>query len=913
MADRTQSTARTGPSPAAISAASRARSFATPLERTRWFAGRAGVGPEASSFRRLAAALAPSIPTEADLPWRILEAGLRPLQRFFRDYPNARAGLVGAGGISRNLLVREGSLISNVEDARGPIAMVVDDVSPWAFLGIRLLETQDDKPTRPPEHAALRLVGQAEGQPVALLPGSGSSAADGLIVGLITSAGEYQAALAAPILPAWQELGPIGPTGPAINYPGGIGRVTQIDIHQENGQVVLIAGAAGGGVWRTDDCGIHWYPLMDDHDVFVNRTLTIGAVAFAPSNPSVIYAASGEDAAPYDPAWPGTGIYRSSDGGATWPLACAVESTRFSAIAVHPQNPAIVYVAGNRGLHKSVDGGLHWSTLWPGRITDVVLDRDCPDRVYIGVYRHGVYRSTTGGVGVPPFTLLVLDYDIAPADHGYIKLAIKPSGLAASPFLAAKFGRRGEWIYTSTDGGDAWTKRMNYDADSPQQRFTEWTSVVAVNSNDEDEIYAGQRFILRRSTDGGGHWSPADSDLHPDHQDLVFDPADSSRIYLANDAGVYRSDTAGSSGSWMLVSGDLNIAQLYDLDISQQDSEIVAVGAQESGIFYRNAAAWTNLDFQANGRRWDGTRVAIDPSDPTIVYFSGPLGITHENLSRTTDGGQTIVPLGTAGLSGDSPFVTILTLDPNGNVADPANNRIIFLGGFKGLIPHLFRSANGGQSWNRVESVASGGAVTPFVPEGDITAIEFAPSDSSIVYLGTSLGALYRATNGGATPADWQRIDNGLPFGEQISAISVHPTLPNRVWVVFGGEGVTFTTRPDIVVNSVGSSHVFKGVFAGGQWVWTDASGLPLLGPLPDAPTSAVVVDKTLLFGLEAAYVGTDVGVFRTWNGGLTWTRLHRGLPRVPVTRLRLHRSDRWLYAATMGRGAFRLRVAEWP
>jgi len=904
MADRTRSKARPSRPPAATFSRSPSRSVATPPGRAEWFAERTGTGPGASSLRRLALALARQVPTEADLPHRVLEAGLRSLQGFLRDNPDVPVGLVDAGSRVLAVEVMDGSLIENVENSRGPIVAVSDAPSPFAFLGIRL-------PTvSPPEFEALRLVGRpAAGQPVSFLPGSGSSGSDQLLVGLITSAGQYQAALAAPILPAWQELGPIGPLGSARDYPGGIGRVTQIDVHPSDGQVV-IAGAAGGGVWKTEDGGAHWYALMDDHDLFADRTLTIGAVAFAPSDPSVIYAASGEDAAPYDPAWPGTGIYRSSDGGATWPVACAVESTRFSAIAAHPQDPATVYVAGNRGLHKSVDGGLHWSTVWRGRVTDVVLDPNCPDRVYIGVYRRGVYRSTTGGTGTSnAFTLLFLDYDLTPDDHGYIKLAIKAGGAGGSPFLAAKLGRRGQRIYTSQDGGDTWTRRQDYDADLPQAGLAEWTSVIAISPDDEDEIYAGQRFILRRSTDGGGHWSPAqaDSELHPDHQDLGFDPGDSSRIYLANDAGVYRSDTAGAPGSWTLVSGGLNIAQLYDLDISQQNADIVAVGAQESGIFYRNGGAWTNLDF-----RWDGTRVAVDPSDPRIVYFSSQFGVTRKTLSRTIDGGASVEPLGTAGLSGDSPFVTILTLDPNPGVADPAHNRIIFLGGSKGLIPHLFRSQDAGQSWHRVESVAAGGAAAPFVPEGDITAIEFAPSDSSIVYLGTSLGAVYRTATGGATPADWQRIDNGLPFGEQISAISVHPTSPDRVWVVFGGEGVTFTSRPDVVVNPAGSSHVFKGVPGGGGWTWTDASGTPFLPwSLPDVPTSAVVVDRNSWF--EVVYVGTDVGVFKTWNGGVTWTRLERGLPRVPVTRLRLHLSARWLYAATMGRGAFRLGVNELP
>ena len=199
-----------------------------------------------------------------------------------------------------------------------------------------------------------------------------------------------------------------------------------------------------------------------------------------------------------------------------------------------------------------------------------------------------------------------------------------------------------------------------------------------------------------------------------------------------------------------------------------------------------------------------------------------------------------------------------MTLDPNSGVAQPDQNRIIFLGGSKGRVPHLFRSQDAGQTWSRVESMASGGTAIPFVPEGDITAIELSryPSNSSVVYVGTSLGAVYRTTNGGAAPADWQRIDNDLPFGEQISAISVHPTLPDRVWVTVAGEGVTFTARPDVVVNPLGSSHVFKGIFDGTAWTWSDASGTEWLPwSLPDVPTSAVVVDLSTWF--EVAYVGT--------------------------------------------------------
>jgi hypothetical protein len=220
--------------------------------------------------------------------------------------------------------------------------------------------------------------------------------------------------------PRWNSIGPFPGTG-----FWGIGRITQMDIHPTNGNI-LVAGAAGGGIWRSDDAGQNWRPLME-----TEPTLTIGAVAFAPSNPQLIYAASGEDAGDWNPAWPGVGVYRSNDGGRTWMLTSPVTSTRFSAIVVHPTQPNTIYAAGNRGLHKSIDGGVTWisnaglSSLFDGSVTDVVIAPNDPDRIYIGVWNQGVYRSTTGGIasGVSPAFVWLDGPDQLPSgiDAGWIK------------------------------------------------------------------------------------------------------------------------------------------------------------------------------------------------------------------------------------------------------------------------------------------------------------------------------------------------------------------------------------------------------------------------------------------------------------------------------------------------------------
>lgn len=687
----------------------------------------------------------------------------------------------------------------------------------------------------------------------------------------------------------WVSVGPF----PGAGF-GGIGRVTQLDIHPSNGNI-LIAGAAGGGVWRTDNGGMTWRPLMETHP-----TLTIGAVAIAPSNPQVMYAASGEDGGGWNPAWDGAGIYHSNDGGRHWALMSRISSSRFSALVVDPTDPDTVYAAGNAGFHKSRNGGTTWITnggsasLFDGQITDAVIAHDDPQRLYIGVANVGVFVSTSGGERIgatPAFSRLDGPGQLpAGSDAGWIKLAIGRNGADGSHFLAAKMGFSGSRIFRTTDAGSTWTELA---PDVAPIAYDEWCSVIAVSPANQNVLYAGAASELRRTTNGGASaadWAAINAGIHADQQDICFDPNDSTRIFLANDGGVYRSNDQG--GNWEMVSGRLAITQFYDIDIAERDKDIIAGGAQDNGVYYRDqAGVWRHIPWG------DGTQVAIDPTDPAIFYFSSQNGLPAW-LRRSTDGGATHDPLGQAGLSGGSPWITIIKLDPTDPITDPANNRIVFVCGYN----VLFRSTNGGQQWQRVND-ASGNAL---ITAGEITALEFAPSDPGILYLGTSTGAVYRAVNGGAAAADWSRIDTvgssaDMLFPDcQIQAIRVNAANADDIWVVFGGAGVTYTSRPGMILNPLGISHLFRSTNGGQNW--TDASGRFSALSLPDVPTSAVAISDV---DSEIAYAGTDVGVFRTADGGVSWTAFQDGLPRSPVVELRYHRRHDRLVAATMGRGVF--------
>ena len=687
----------------------------------------------------------------------------------------------------------------------------------------------------------------------------------------------------------WRSIGPV----PGVGF-GGIGRVTQLASHPSSSNM-LVAAAAGGGVWRTGNGAISWEPLME-----LQPTLTMGAVAIAPSNPHVIYAASGEDADGWNPAWGGVGVYRSNDTGKHWTICASMPSTAFSAIVVHPNDPNTIYVAGDRGLHKSRDGGATWITnpgelsLFDGRVTDVVIAHDDPSRLYIGVWLDGIYQTTSGGeqVGlVPAFTRLDGTNQLPSGGNaGWIKLAIGRAGTNGSNFVVAKLGNQGSRIFRTRDRGTTWTELA---ANVASVDFDEWTSVIAVDPTNENVIYAGNNAGLTRTTNGGAtsaDWTFVSAGVHADQQDLVFDPNNANRIFLANDGGVYRSEDRGDN--WTFASGMLAITQLYDIDISERDPDVVAGGAQDNGVYYRNVAGvWRHIPWG------DGTQVAIDPTDPNIFYFSSQNGLPTF-IRKSVNGGLGHQQIGQAGLSGSSPWVTLIKLDPTDPITNPAVTRTLFVCGTN----ELFRSTNGGQTWQRV----NGAGGIAFQTLGTITALEFAPSNPSILYLGTSIGELYRGVNGGASAANWTRLDlvgtsaDMLFPNAQIQSLTVNPKNSNDVWVVFGGAGVNFTGRPNMILNPLGISHVFRSKDGGVNWV--DASGQFSPTNLPDVPTSAIAISD---IDTEMAYAGTDVGVFRTMDGGETWTAFQDGLPRSPVTELKYNRRHNRLFAGTMGRGVY--------
>jgi len=616
------------------------------------------------------------------------------------------------------------------------------------------------------------------------------------------------------------------------------GRVKSIAVHPTNPDIVY-AGAASGGVWKSEDGGQSWRPLWDEQE-----TLAIGSIAIAPNTPNTVYVGTGEWTPGWSPSYPGAGVYVSTDAGVTWTQRTAVLARRIARIVVSPTNSMHVYVAGESGFERSTDGGITWTTIHAGQISDVVVDPSNANTLYINVRNDGIYKTTDGGA---TWTKLTNGPTGTSAD--WIKLAIGVSGTHGSNCLVAK---NAGTIYRSIDGGNNWTTLAGSHGNAS---YHQWCSMVAIAPDDEDIILAGGVGI-ERTANGGTSWSAlsAPGGFHADHHVAVFAPSNTNIVYECNDGGVYRSADKGAT--WKKASHGLIVTQFYDVGSWNTISTVLGGGTQDQGTnMTTGGLTWRNI------LGADGGYCIFHPSDPRTIYAE------HQNtaLRKSTDGGNTWVDI-TSGLSGGTPWTGVMVIDNN-------NPNTLFVG-----TTRLFRTTDG---------CATAWVASSQLLGGTVSSIAIAPSDSNRVYTGAG-GRIFRSDDGGAT-SPWTEKTGTLPNTRPITDIAVDRTQPNRLVVCYGG------------VNPGGTpNHVF--ISTNGGDAWTDISG-----SLPNISVNAVALDPN---NANTVYVGTDAGVYRTTDLGVNWEVFDNGIPNVVISDLHIDPEDNLLYAATFGRGMYKLNIA---
>ena len=680
----------------------------------------------------------------------------------------------------------------------------------------------------------------------------------------------------------WTALGP----APITNgqRPGGgpvSGRIAGIAADPGNANNIYVA-PAGGGVWKTTDGGSSWTALTD-----AQATLSMGAIAIAPSNSQVIYAGTGEANNSGDSNF-GRGVLVSTDGGATWTLrnaSGAFDRKAIAEIAVDPGNANVVYVAvsgggnnglgGNNGIWKSIDGGATWtnttssitsSNPW----TSVRIDVNNPAVLYAAVGNifgdaaNGVYKTTNGG---STWTLLAN----APGGNaaGRIVVAVSKSNSQVVYVSACGNGNGGSTAFgalykieRSDNGGSTFT---DLTGGTPNYMGGQgwYDTTLLVDPSNAAIVYAagaaGNNSVLR-STNSGVNWSDINSVAgagpHVDHHAAAFDAT--GKYLDGDDGGIYRYDPAVPS--WTQLNGNtafLNTIQFTGIGLHPTDVNTALGGSQDNGTErYTGTLSWALVE------GGDGGLVKFSRTNPSRVYHQAPVeSFGAADFFRRSDNGGTSWTGKVSGIT-DNTDATQNFYAPF--AVDPGNGDRVLFGA-----RHVWESTNGGDAWN-----ALGAAFA-----SNIDAIGLAPSDSNTIYVGAN-GSTFVTTDHGVT---W--TPRNLPVPGLVTGFEVDHANSQIAYAVIG----QFTS----------GGNVFKTTNGGATWS-------NISGNLANLPVWSFQADPNVA---NVYYVGADNGVYITTDGGANWSRLGAGLPDAQVFQIELNSTLGVLGAATHGRGAWEILI----
>lgn len=650
--------------------------------------------------------------------------------------------------------------------------------------------------------------------------------------------------------------------------PGNIGgRIRAMVVHPADTNVIFI-GAASGGVWKTTDGGASWSPLKD-----LMENLAVNALVIDPANPDILYAGTGEGFYNVD-ALQGEGIFKTTDGGASWTRLTSTDNSNFYFVnkLAYDANTGTLWAATRAGLFYSSNGGTSFSqrTLPDNsNVSDISISSSNPATILVaqGLYQQGVvYRSTNGGTS---FT-----QSFTRSGIGRFVVAFTPS----NPSVAYASGQDmssnqcGAFI-KSTNGGSSWSDiAIPGPTASGDPTFTGqqawYNMIVAVHPTNPNIVYAAGLDAFG-TDNGGSSWSQItrwDAErtspefVHADHHIIVFNPLNPNTVYSGNDGSVYRSYNGRSD--WMSLNNGLAITQFYYGAVHPTLFRLYG-GCQDNGTIATDGSAnWKEI---IGG---DGGATEVDYNEPDYVYGE----YTNFCFYKSTDGGANFtksmngIPVGPGVFDGTTDrtlFITPFIMDPN-------NPQILVGGTYR-----VWRTTDRAASWNPISGDLTGDGTGT---EGaTISTLAIAKGNSDVIYIATTGGRVQVTTNGGTS---WNLRENGLPQA-YATRIAIDPADAATAYVSFSGFAA--------------GNKVFKTTNYGESWS-------NITGNLPNIPVNSILVVPTRN---EAIFAGTDLGVFTTTDGGNSWFRDGLSLPNVAVFDLDYRASDDRIFAHTHGRGVF--------
>ena len=744
---------------------------------------------------------------------------------------------------------------------------------------------------------------------------------------------------------SWTAIGPYPiPNGQTTTISTPVsGRVSAIAVHPTNPNIVYV-GAAQGGVWRTMDGGATWVAIFDNA-----ASLAIGALALAPTDPTILYVGTGEANGSADSFF-GVGLYRieNADTSPTLngpynptPTGDVIGAQTFtgrsiSKILVDPADAATIFVSttsGIGGLYNEAFGssppitalrGIYRSTTATSaspaftKLTvnsagsigiDVTGNAQIQDMAYdptdatantIVCWLNGsstlaplggIYRTVNAKSAAPTFTQQFLNTasnvrgTFAVNSVAGVTTMIVGTGESASGTLCTTGSG---CLRRSTDGGVTWSAKLAGGGGyCGGQCF--YDLPVAISPTDANLILIGGggnstcTRVYARSVNAGATFTAAgvgDVGLHADAHAIAFAPSDPSIVYEGNDGGIYRSADGGATWTSVNTAG-FSATQFQSIAVHPTDANFSIGGTQDNGTnWYQPAATWVRADFG------DGGMTAIDQNAPDLTnvtmyhtYFNQTNAMGYARVTSTASASDGLWTLFGCGFGGSTPNGMTCAATAcqfyAPMVTGPGNPNSLYFGS-----DVLYRSSNAGVTVAKVSQ-------EPIVSGRSITSIAVAQTNDNVRLVGLSNFTIWGTVTGASVLTNM--TGGGMP-AHFVCRLMIDPTDPNVAYAAFGG------------FNLGAGQHVWKTTnLMTGTPTWA-ASG----AGLPDVPANALVIDPALP---NRVWVGTDVGVYASADGGATWAPFTTGLPVVSVFDMKLQPTSRILRIATHGRGMWERSV----
>ena len=679
------------------------------------------------------------------------------------------------------------------------------------------------------------------------------------------------------------------------------GRISDIAVNPNNIFEYYVATSAGG-VWKTINSGIDYTPVFDNEGSY-----SIGCVSIDPNNSNVIWVGSGENNNQRSVSY-GDGVYKSIDGGDTWKNMGLKSSEHIGKIIIDPNNSNVIYVAaigplwskgGERGLYKSIDGGINWSLILyideNTGVNDVIIDPRNTDILYASSFqrrRHvftyvgggpgsGMHKSEDGGenwikinTGLPTEEIGRIGLTISPANPEYIYAIVEAAN-----------GKGG--FYRSLNKGASWKRQSSHSTSG------NYYQEIIADPVDPNRVFSMDTWMTV-TNDGGKTFNKVGEDFkHVDNHSIWINPKNNGHWLVGSDGGIY--ETFDNANSWDFKE-NLPVTQFYKVAVDNAKPFYNIYGGTQDNFSIggpsrvKTAHGITNQDwFITHGG--DGFESQVDPENPNIVYAQSQYGwlVRFDKLSGEEVGIKPVPRKGELEYKWNWDAPLAVSKHKSGRLYFAANK--------------VFKSDDYGNSWDVIsndlsrkinrnelkvydrvlsmDAVAKNGSTSPY---GTIVSLSESPIDPNLIAVGTDDGLIQISKNGGQS---WFKVDNisGVPENSYTNSIYLSKHDINVMYVAFNHHKYG-DFQP----------YIYKTSNLGDTWK-SISNNLPERGSVYSIEEDHI--DKDLIF------CGTEFGVYFSPNAGQRWRALDNGLPTIAVRDIAIQERENDLILGTFGRGFY--------